>query len=187
MSRTSGTFCSHISLWFMLQLEISVFISYLSVYLKVSAFISLHHLSCPQEAQSDFIKKHPNISQCIHFTFPQYFAMIKPFTSKHRLTFKVKLSFRFCCLEHRVEAVQTIGMEFPLYVYQLALSAVWEGGVPFHHLYKNADSLQTILNQLVVEARPNTSSPLSFSLWKHIKDGTELHKWSISSMRDGFL
>lgn len=63
------------------------------------------------------LKIYPSISHCIHFTFPQYFVIKKPFTSKHRLIFEVKLSFLFSCPEHRVKPLQTIGIEFPLYAY----------------------------------------------------------------------
>ena len=51
--------------------------------------------------------------------------IINPCTSKHRPTLKVKLSFLFCCPEHRVEAdnwhqVSTV-----------CVSSLWKGGVYF--------------------------------------------------------
>lgn len=118
----------HKVLWFYIcYFRNSIFFtSCLSAYLKVSAFISLHNLSCPSRNLNRLLNKLPNISHCIHFTFPQYLVIIKPFTSKRRLTLKVKLDFLFSCPERRVKAVQTIGVEFPLSVYQLALFVVWK-------------------------------------------------------------
>lgn len=54
------------------------------------------HLPAPPKAQTGLKKKknpHPCISHWIHFTFPQYFVIIKPLTSKHAPTFKVKPRF----------------------------------------------------------------------------------------------
>lgn len=88
-SRTSGTFSSISSCDLLCCFFFSV---------CVSEAICFHHpappLLSPTETLTGF-KKQPNISCCIHFPFPLYFVVIKPFTSKHRLTSKVKLSLVF--------------------------------------------------------------------------------------------
>ena len=58
-----------------------------------------------------------NISHCIHFTFPQHVVIIKPFTSKHRLTSGVKLSFPPLLPRARSwSGADNWPTEFPLYV-----------------------------------------------------------------------
>lgn len=51
--------------------------------------------------------------------------IINPCTSKHRPTLKVKLSFLFCCPEHRVEADNWHQVS------NVCVSSLWKGGVYF--------------------------------------------------------
>lgn len=129
------------------------------MYLKLSAFISLHHFSCPSKTITG-LKKERKSTQIFPTAFISHFfsifVSIKPFTSKHRLTFKVKLSILFCCPEHRVadnwHRVSTVSVS------ARSVCCLKRGAA---HFPSSSQERQTNQNQ------HGASPPLSFSLHKH--------------------